>query len=96
LPALARVLDERRFTSEALLRRAINANLRLGTSAAAARITAFAEDASRPLAMRTEALATLASWQSPSAFDRVDGMYLGAVAPRGAARAPAASGAPSR
>ena len=32
LPALARALDERRFTSEPLLRRAINANLRLGTT----------------------------------------------------------------
>ena len=37
LPALARVLEERRFTGEPLLRRAINANLRLGTTRPRAR-----------------------------------------------------------
>ena len=48
LPALARLLDEKRFTSEPLLRRAINASLRTGTSEALARLTAFAADRSRP------------------------------------------------
>lgn len=84
LAALARVLDEKRFTSEPLLRRAINANLRLGTNAAAARVAAFAADGSRPAAMRTEAVAVLGVWQSPSLFDRVDGMYLGQATPRAA------------
>ena len=65
LPALARVLEERRFTSEPLLRRAINANLRLGTSEAPTRLTAFAADASRPAAMRAEAAAALAVWSRP-------------------------------
>jgi quinoprotein glucose dehydrogenase len=96
LPALARVLDEQRLTSEPLIRRAISANLRLGTSTAAARVAAFAADSTRSAAMRTEASAALAVWQSPSPFDRVDGMYLGQAAPRGAAPAPAASGAASR
>jgi quinoprotein glucose dehydrogenase len=82
LPALARVLEERRFTSEPLLRRAINANLRLGTNDAAARVAAFAADGSRPAAMRTEAVATLGTWQSPSPFDRVDGMYHGPATAR--------------
>ena len=77
VPALARVLEERRFTREPLLRRAINANLRLGTNEAAARVTAFAIDVSRPTAMRAEAGAALVVWQSPSAFDRVDGAYRG-------------------
>ena len=77
VPALARVLEERRFTREPLLRRAINANLRLGTNEAAARLTAFAIDVSRPTAMRAEAGAALVVWQSPSAFDRVDGAYRG-------------------
>jgi putative membrane-bound dehydrogenase-like protein len=80
LPALARVLDERRFASEPLLRRAINANLRLGTNDAAARVAAFAADAGRSAAMRAEAAAALAGWQSPSAFDRVDGAYHGPAA----------------
>ncbi len=96
LPALARVLDEKRFTSEPLLRRAINANLRLGTIAAAARVGAFAADGSRPAAMRTEAVAALGVWQSPSLFDRVDGMYLGQATPRDAAAARAASRYSSR
>jgi putative membrane-bound dehydrogenase-like protein len=77
VPALARVLEERRFISEPLLRRAINANLRLGTTVSADRLTAFAIDVSRPTAMRAEAGAALVVWQSPSAFDRVDGAYRG-------------------
>jgi putative membrane-bound dehydrogenase-like protein len=84
LPALARVLDERRFTSEPLLRRAINANFRLGTSAAAARVAACAADVSRSAAMRAEAGAALATWNSPSPFDRVDGAYHGPAARRDA------------
>ncbi len=85
LPALARALDDKRFTSQPLLRRAINANLRLGTTEAAARVAAFAADASRPAAMRSEASAVLGVWQSPSVFDRVDGTYLGGATPRAAA-----------
>jgi quinoprotein glucose dehydrogenase len=85
LPALARVLDERRFTSEPLLRRAINANFRLGTTDAAARVAAFAADVSRSAAMRAEAVAALATWHSPSPFDRVDGAYHGPAARQGAA-----------
>ena len=76
-PALARLLEDRRFTGEPLLRRAINANLQLGTSEALTRLTAFAADASRPADMRAEAAAGLAVWSSPSAFDRVDGAYHG-------------------
>ena len=87
LPALARALDERRFTREPLLRRAINANLRLGTNDAAARVAAFAGDGSRPAAMRAEAAAALAAWDSPSPFDRVDGAYHGAAARQDAAAA---------
>jgi HEAT repeat protein len=95
LPALARALDDKRFTGAPFLRRAINANLRLGTNADAARVAAFAADESRPDAMRAEALAVLGGWQSPSPFDRVDGMYLGQVAPRSAV-VPARSGGSPR
>ena len=79
LPALARALDERRFTSEPLLRRAINANLRLGTNDAAARVAACAADLTRSAGIRAEAAAALATWQAPSPFDRVDGAYHGAA-----------------
>jgi putative membrane-bound dehydrogenase-like protein len=77
LPALARMLEQRRLTGEPLLRRALNANLRLGTDAALARVTAFAIDAGRPPAMRAEAGAVMVAWPSPSPFDRVDGVYHG-------------------
>ena len=83
LPALARLLDERRFTSEPLLRRAINANLRLGTSEALARLAAFAADRGRPEAMRVEAVSALGVWPAPSTLDRVDGMHLGPPAQAG-------------
>jgi glucose/arabinose dehydrogenase len=87
LPALARALDERRFTSEALLRRAINANLRLGTNEAAVRVAAFGADATRSAAMRAEAAAALAGWGTLSPYDRVDGVYHGAAGqPAAAAR----------
>ena len=44
LPALAAVLKETRFKSEPLLRRAISANLRVGSNEAAERVAAFAAD----------------------------------------------------
>ena len=75
-PALARLLEDRRFTGEPLLRRAINANLRLGTSEALTRLTTFAADAGRSASMRAEAAAGLAVQSSPSAFDRVDGAQI--------------------
>jgi hypothetical protein len=77
MTALARALEDRRFTNEPFLRRAINANLRVRTSEALGRLTAFAGDPSRPTAMRAEANNTVAGWQSPSQFDRVDGTYFG-------------------
>lgn len=79
LPDLARVLDDPRFSSEPLLRRAINANLRLGTEEAARRVAAFAARTTAPEEMRVEALATLGVWPKPSVLDRVDGVHRGAV-----------------
>jgi putative membrane-bound dehydrogenase-like protein len=77
VPSLARMLEERRFAGEPLLRRALSANLRLGSEAARARVTAFANDPGRPAAMREEAGAVLVAWPSPSPLDRVDGTYHG-------------------
>jgi quinoprotein glucose dehydrogenase len=79
IPALARVLEEERFTGEALLRRAINANLRLGTEEAARRVAAYATRAGAPEALRVEAVAALGVWPEPSLLDRVDGIYRGAM-----------------
>ena len=41
-------LEDKRFTSEPLLRRAISANLKVGSAEALARLAAFAADTSRP------------------------------------------------
>ena len=77
LPALARTLTETPFANEPLLRRAISANLRVGTAEAADRLAEFALRESAPEAMRAEALDVLGVWPEPSVLDRVDGVYHG-------------------
>jgi putative heme-binding domain-containing protein len=78
LPSLAAVLDSAP-TAEALVRRAINANLRLGTEDAARRVAGFAARASANDEMRAEAISALSVWPKPSILDRVDGTHLGPV-----------------
>lgn len=79
LPALAATLNEKRFTSEPLLRRAINACLRVGGETELNTLIAFAERNDIQPALRAEALATLGSWPNPSVMDRVDGRYRGKI-----------------
>jgi putative membrane-bound dehydrogenase-like protein len=85
VPELAARLTESRFKSAPLLRRAINANLRVGTSEALERVARFAGDAGRPEDLRLEAVAVLGIWPSPSPMDRVDGFYLAPFEAAGAA-----------
>ena len=77
LPALAAALDETRFTGEPLIRRAINANLRVGGSESVQRLVSYAQRSGAPAELRAEALSALTSWGHPSVFDRVDGRYRG-------------------
>ena len=78
--ALAHVLDETsRFTSEALLRRAINANSRVGSPTAALRVATFAARPSVADPVRVEAISALGVWPRPSILDRVDGFPRGAA-----------------
>lgn len=79
LPALAATLADNRFTSEPLIRRAINANLRVGGEAELNRLIDYAERQDAPTTLRAEALATIGSWANPSVLDRVDGRYRGEV-----------------
>lgn len=79
LPALAATLKEKRFTSEPLLRRAINASLRVGGDEQLDNLMAFAKRKDVSKELRAEALATLGSWANPSVLDRVDGRYRGIV-----------------
>lgn len=77
LPALARLLEATPFTSEALVRRAVNANLRLGGSEQARRLAAFAARSEVSEDLRADALEALSAWAEPLALDRVDSRYRG-------------------
>ena len=90
IPSLARALDNKALTSEALVRRAINANVRSGAPDAVTRLAAFAADAGRPEPMRIEAISAIGVFPAPSPMDRVDGYYIGQAKPRESAAAQAA------
>jgi len=79
LPDLANTLNNTRFTSEALIRRAINANLRVGKPDNLNNLINYASNNSAPADMRAEALATIGTWAKPSLHDRVDGRYRGKI-----------------
>jgi quinoprotein glucose dehydrogenase len=79
LPALAATLKEPRFTSEPLLRRAINAALRVGDHTSLELLLNFSTRTDLKDEMRTEALAALGTWANPSVLDRVDGRYRGTI-----------------
>jgi len=79
LPALAALLSENRFTSEPLLRRAINAAQRVGGAKELDLLLTFAKRTDIKDAIKAEALATLGTWAMPSLTDRVDGRYRGSI-----------------
>jgi len=70
LPKLAALIT-RSSTDDALLRRVLNANFRLGTAENAVAVANFAARKDAPEAMRLEALAMLKDWEKPSPKDRV-------------------------
>lgn len=84
LPDLAKVLAETRFSNEALLRRAINANVRVGQPENLNLLVAYVNEKTAPSAMRAEALEALGTWAKPSVLDRVDGRYRGVIERDGA------------
>jgi putative membrane-bound dehydrogenase-like protein len=77
LPALAALLVRDGLDDEALLRRAICANLRLGDADSAKRLAAFAGKRTVAGEVRAEALDSLAAWSRPLVLDRVQGVYRG-------------------
>ena len=79
LPSLATMLTAQNLTSEPLLRRAINAALRVGGEQEMDNLIAFAKRTNVPNNLRGEALAALGNWADPSVLDRVDGRYRGEV-----------------
>ena len=93
VPALAATLTETTLSSEPYLRRALNANLRVGSTAAVDRVAAFAADVKRPEPLRVEAVSILGVWAAPSPLDRVDGIYLTPFAVQPASTTPRDSAA---
>lgn len=79
LPALGEILNKTPFKNEPLIRRAINANLRIGTDKGMQALSGYATGLNNPELMRAEALAALSTWAKPSVLDRVDGRYRGEV-----------------
>lgn len=79
LPALAATLADSRFTSEVIVRRAINACLRVGSAREIDLLIAYSERTGIPESLRAEAIATLGSWANPSVMDRVDGRHRGVL-----------------
>lgn len=77
MPELARTIDRPPTEAEAFLRRAINANLRLGEQASAERLARLGARTGVSEAMRVEALTALRQWPDPPALDRVTGRYRG-------------------
>lgn len=79
LPELGNALNQTSFINEAFVRRAINANLRVGNEAAMMALVSYSLNESNPATMRAEAIAALSTWVKPSVLDRVDGRYRGEV-----------------
>ncbi|MDH3648503.1 MAG: HEAT repeat domain-containing protein [Saprospiraceae bacterium] len=79
LPALGNILLREGLTAEALVRRAINANLRVGSQKALQNVMDYVQKDFGPPAMIEEAIHVLGVWHHPSVLDRVDGRYRGSM-----------------
>ncbi len=74
MPALAALADIP-LSADALLRRVMNANFRLGEVAGAQRIANLASSKTLPDALRLEAVAELMEWDNPPVLDRVTNQH---------------------
>ncbi|MDA0806508.1 MAG: HEAT repeat domain-containing protein [Planctomycetota bacterium] len=80
LPQLAALADQPMPSgndglTDALVRRVMNANFRLGQKEHAERVIKFATNVSLPESLRVEALEELKMWDAPSPIDRVLGAW---------------------
>lgn len=92
LPALGDLLVTTKFSNEALIRRAISANLRVGTEKSMQNLLTYISKPAAPLVLRQEAIDALGTWTKPSVLDRVDGRYRGEVTRDGVLVRTAAAG----
>ncbi len=79
LPELGKLLLTYTGSKEAIIRRAISANLRVATQNSLELLLQYIQNENAPLEMREEALAALSTWTQPSVFDRVDGQFRGHI-----------------
>lgn len=79
LPALGDLLVTTKFKNEALIRRSVSANLRVGSEKSMQNLIDYAGIETNPVSMRIEAVAALSVWAKPSVLDRVDGRLRGLV-----------------
>lgn len=75
LPHLAAALNNTSCTDGVFLRRAINANLRMGSGVAAERLSQFILNTKNGNDMRLDALWALSYWAKPPVLDRVDNYF---------------------
>ncbi|MEB2784173.1 HEAT repeat domain-containing protein [Algoriphagus persicinus] len=79
LPALGDLLVTTSFENEPLIRRAISANLRVGTQKSQDNLKNYIAKPGVNSILKAEAIATLGTWAKPSVLDRVDGRNRGSV-----------------
>lgn len=79
LPDLAEMVKQTAFKSEPLLRRAINACLRVGEEKHLDMLIDFAQRSDISNVLKAEAMSTIGTWANPSVLDRVDGRYRGEI-----------------
>ena len=77
--ALVKMLNNEKFTSEPLFRRAINVALRVGDKTSLDALINYAKKEKITDELRAEAIAALGTWAEPSLMDRVDGRYRGII-----------------
>jgi quinoprotein glucose dehydrogenase len=79
LPALANLVNDNKVFNEVISRRAINACLRVGTEKQFNDLVKYSIRTDIPDKLKSEALATIATWANPSLMDRVDGRHRGQI-----------------
>ncbi len=79
LPALGAILNTTPFQNEALIRRVISANQRVGKDENLNQLIAYLAKPNTPEVLRQETIASIGTWAKPSLVDRVDGRYRGEV-----------------
>jgi len=79
LPALGDLLVTTNFENEPLIRRAISANLRVGTQKSMDNMKTYIAKPGVNATLKAEAIAALGTWAKPSVLDRVDGRNRGEV-----------------